>query len=143
MVRRVPPCAVTLVCLMKSQAPSCVFVPSPPGRGSRCSLEVLQLSVQQEGEADMDVELLRKGLLAVKLKGEEIKGRKASAGKGDDTGGAGEEGDDLMMPGGWLAGRVGWCFVTGCIHPSSGAVSGVVIWGGGIHISLWWSAFVP
>lgn len=31
-------------------------------------MEVLQLSVQQEGEADMDVELLRKGLLAVKLK---------------------------------------------------------------------------
>lgn len=61
-------------------------------------MEVLQLSVQQEGEADMDVELLRKGLLAVKLKGEEeVRGKKARAGKGDDAEGVAE--GDLMMPG--------------------------------------------
>lgn len=41
----------------------------------RCTLDVLQLSVQQEGEADMDVELLRKGLLAVKIKNVEEEGR--------------------------------------------------------------------
>ena len=73
----------------------------PPVRGSRCSLEVLQLSVQQEGEADMDVELLRKGLLAVKLKGEEeVRGIKPRSGKGNDAEGVAE--GDLMMPGGFL-----------------------------------------
>lgn len=72
---------------------------SVPSRSGRCSLEVLQLSVQQEGEADMDVELLRKGLLAVKLKGEEeIRGKKARSGKSNDSEGVAEEG--LMMPGG-------------------------------------------
>lgn len=69
----------------------------------RCALEVLQLSVQQEGEADMDVELLRKGLLAVKLKGEE-EGRNKKG--GDGKGGAASagasanaEGEGLIMPG--------------------------------------------
>lgn len=62
----------------------------------RCTLEVLQLSVQQEGEADMDVELLRKGLLAVKLKGEEEgrdRNRLEKGGEGVD-GGASD-----LMPG--------------------------------------------
>ncbi|CAN0007569.1 unnamed protein product, partial [Hapterophycus canaliculatus] len=56
--------------------------------GGRCALEVLQLSVQQEGEADMDVELLRKGMLAVKLKGEE-EGRGTKKGRGGKGGGGG------------------------------------------------------
>ena len=48
----------------------------------------------------MDVELLRKGLLAVKLKREEeVRGKKARAEKGNDAEGVAEE-EDLMMPGG-------------------------------------------
>ncbi|CAM9707449.1 unnamed protein product [Ectocarpus fasciculatus] len=82
--------------------------------GGRCALEVLQLSVQQEGEADMDVELMRKGLLAVKLKGEEegrSRGKKGRGGKGGGPGGGGtvsaeeeEEEERLIMP---AAGRRG------------------------------------
>ncbi|CAN0193172.1 unnamed protein product [Ectocarpus sp. 6 AP-2014] len=83
--------------------------------GGRCALEVLQLSVQQEGEADMDVELMRKGLLAVKLKGEEegrSRGKKGRGGKGGGAGGGGnvsadaeeEEEEGLIMP---AAGRRG------------------------------------
>ncbi len=72
----------------------------------RCALEVLQLSVQQEGEADMDVELLRKEMLAVKLKGEE-EGRNKNegrGGKGGDADAAEGEGEEaLMMPGRPLA----------------------------------------
>lgn len=74
----------------------------------RCALDVLQLSVQQEGEADMDVELMRKGLLAVKLKGEEegrSRGKKSRGGKGGGAGGSvsadaeEEEEEGLTMPG--------------------------------------------
>ncbi|CAM9790182.1 unnamed protein product [Pylaiella littoralis] len=78
--------------------------------GGRGALEVLQLSVQQEGEADMDVELLRKGLLAVKLKGEEEEGRRNKKGRGGKGGAAGcasvdaEEEAGLAMP---AAGRRG------------------------------------
>lgn len=69
----------------------------------RCALEVLQLSVQQEGEADMDVELLRKGLLAVKLKGEEEgRNKKNRSGKGGSAlsgVSVDVEGEGLIMPG--------------------------------------------
>ncbi|CAM9464539.1 unnamed protein product [Scytosiphon promiscuus] len=78
--------------------------------GGRCVLEVLQLSVQQEGEADMDVELLRKGMLAVKLKGE-VGGKGNKKDRGEKGGGGGasadaeeEEEEGLMMP---AAGRRG------------------------------------
>lgn len=67
---------------------------------------MLQLSVQQEGEADMDVELLRKGLLAVKLKGEEEgRNKKGRGGKGGGGGGGAsasadaEEEAGFVMPG--------------------------------------------
>ncbi|CAM9117956.1 unnamed protein product [Ectocarpus sp. 12 AP-2014] len=81
--------------------------------GGRCALEVLQLSVQQEGEADMDVELMRKGLLAVKLKGEEEGRSRGKKGRGEKGGGDGgsvsadaeeEEEVGLTMP---AAGRRG------------------------------------
>lgn len=68
---------------------------------------MLQLSVQQEGEADMDVELLRKGLLAVKLKGEEEEEGRNKKGRGGKGGAAGcasadaEEEAGLAMPGVW------------------------------------------
>lgn len=89
-----------------------LFVPPPSlplpnvlASSGRGALEVLQLSVQQEGEADMDVELLRKGLLAVKLKGEEEgRNKKGRGGKGGGGGGASasadaEEETDFIMPG--------------------------------------------
>lgn len=57
----------------------------------RSTLDVLQLSVQQEGEADMDVELMRKGLLAVKM-------NKSNNGGGNKQSTLEEE-DGLMMPG--------------------------------------------
>ena len=58
-------------------------------------LEVLQLSVQHEGEADMDVELMRKGLLAVKLKGDGEAKRAGVARRGEDT----VEREEDLMPG--------------------------------------------
>lgn len=64
--------------------------------GGRSTLDVLQLSVQQEGEADMDVELMRKGLLAVKM-------NKSNNGGGNKQSTLEEE-DGLMMP---AAGRRG------------------------------------
>lgn len=73
---------------------------------------MLQLSVQQEGEADMDVELLRKGLLAVKLKGEqEGRNKKSRGGKGGGgaaavaSASADAEGEgEFVMPGVFVRG---------------------------------------
>lgn len=74
----------------------------PRGRG-RSTLEVLQLSVQQEGEADMDVELLRKGMMAVKLRVDGTNGSKARQGA---RGRGGAEGEEDMSPSGLMPGAV-------------------------------------
>lgn len=65
-------------------------------------LDVLQLSVQQEGEADMDVELLRKSMLAVKLRDRERE-KKGDGARGRDARGSiageDEEATGPIMPG--------------------------------------------
>lgn len=62
---------------------------------------MLQLSVQQEGEADMDMELLRKGMMAMKLKGQDQEERGGGHSPTRQSGGVDidEEAIGGLMPG--------------------------------------------
>ncbi|CAN0283106.1 unnamed protein product, partial [Discosporangium mesarthrocarpum] len=55
----------------------------------QCFLEVMQLSVQQEGGADMDVEMSRKELMAMKIRTEQGAGDSKWDGAGMGVGGRG------------------------------------------------------